>query len=327
MSESSVVPVRVSRTEEFQAIVSLVTDALRSEHSKRAYAHAIKEFVGWMRADDSLLFSKGIVQAYVTRLQRQGLAPSSVNLRLSAIRKLAREGADNGLVAQDIAAAIERIHGVRVAGVRFGNWLSKRQAERLLALPDKNSNKGKRDRVILGLMIGCGLRREELAGLEFERIQEREGRWVILDLSGKGNRIRTIPVPPWADPLLKAWSQVLEVQPDEWSDESTSWTWSRQNRSRRRESTRSSGPTENNLGFGLRRMICDGRAKLAHRGRSPVEQIKFSLGHASVRTTETYLGLQQDLVDAPADHLGLDLPAEPPSPASAIAEPTVSVSS
>ena len=48
-------------------------------------------------------------------------------------------------------------------------------------------------------------------------------------------------------------------------------------------------------------------AKLAHRGRAPLEQIQLSLGHASVQTTERYLGLEQDLVDAPCDHLGLRL--------------------
>ena len=122
--------------EQFQPIISLVTDAVRSEHSKRAYSHALVDFLAWMRADQCVLLSKRIVEAYVTSLQRHGLAPASINVRLSAIRKLAREGADNGVFAQDTAAAIERVKGVRVAGVRFGNWLSKRQAERLLALPD-----------------------------------------------------------------------------------------------------------------------------------------------------------------------------------------------
>ena len=46
-------------------------------------------------------------------------------------------------------------------------------------------------------------------------------------------------------------------------------------------------------------------AKLAHQGRAPLEQIQISLGHASIQTTERYLGLRQNLHDAPCDRLGL----------------------
>jgi integrase len=46
-------------------------------------------------------------------------------------------------------------------------------------------------------------------------------------------------------------------------------------------------------------------AKLAHKGKAALEQIQLSLGHASVTTTERYLGVRQDLTDAPCDHLGL----------------------
>ena len=46
-------------------------------------------------------------------------------------------------------------------------------------------------------------------------------------------------------------------------------------------------------------------AKLAHKGGAGLDQIQLSLGHASIRTTEKYLGVEQDLVDAPCDRLGL----------------------
>ena len=94
--------------------------------------------------------------------------------------------ADNGLLDPGTASAIERTKGVKQEGVRAGNCLLKEQANELLNVPDPSTLKGKRDRAILALLISCGLRRAELVGLEVE------GRWVIPDLVGKGNRLRTV---------------------------------------------------------------------------------------------------------------------------------------
>jgi hypothetical protein len=63
--------------------------------------------------------------------------------------------------------------------------------------PDPETLGGPRDRAILALLIGCGLRRAEILILEVDQIQQRAGRWVIPDLVGKGKRRRTVPVPSW----------------------------------------------------------------------------------------------------------------------------------
>src|SRR5215217_3942775 len=73
------------------------------------------------------------------------------------------------------------VPGARSEGPRAGNWLTRDEASQLLSLPDPETLKGKRDRAILGLLVGCGLRREELVRLTVEDIQQREGRWVIVD--------------------------------------------------------------------------------------------------------------------------------------------------
>ena len=172
---------------DFGPLIALVLDSLSSEHSRRAYRHALGEFFRWYQAEapGGGGFTKATVQRYRTDLEGRELAPSSINLRLAAIKKLASEAADNSLLAPETAAAIGRVRGAKRLGVRVGNWLSKPQALELLGAPDRSTLKGKRDRVLLCLLVGCGLRRGELARLDLSDIEQREGRWVILDLLGK----------------------------------------------------------------------------------------------------------------------------------------------
>ena len=87
--------------------------------------------------------------------------PISINVRITAVRKLAVEAADNGLLAPELAAGIARVKGVRSQGVRVGNWLSLRQAQTLLNAPDVRTKKGLRDRAMFAMLLGCGLRRSE----------------------------------------------------------------------------------------------------------------------------------------------------------------------
>ena len=134
------------------------------------------------------------VQQYRSVLESAGLAPPSVNLRLSAVRKLAAEAAENGLLDGSVAQGIVSLKGVRQSGARAGNWLSREQARDLLAQPEIETTEGKRDRAILAVLLGCALRRSELAALDCGHIQQRDGRWVFVDLVGKGKRIRTVPI-------------------------------------------------------------------------------------------------------------------------------------
>jgi integrase len=290
-------------------IVSLVVNSVGSAHSRRAYAAAILDFVAWARAKQWSVLNKALVQEYRTELEESGRAPASINVRLSAIRKFAAEAADNGLLDPEIAAGIGRVKGVRRAGVRTGNWLSQEQAQNLLSAPDDRTRRGKRDRVALALLIGCGLRRDELAHLSFERLQQRDGRWVIADLIGKGERVRTVAVPAWAKVLMDDWSAVV--------GEAAGPVLRRIDRhdkvSSRPISAQAVFKIVKNYGLrvGLRFAPHDLRrtyAKLAHRGGAGLDQIQISLGHSSLLTTEKYLGIRQNLTEAPCDRLGLHLP-------------------
>jgi site-specific recombinase XerD len=125
--------------------------------------------VAWLRTKPRQPFSKALVGQYRAHLLKLELSPSTLNVRLSPLRKLAREMAENGLLDPDIASAIERTKGVKQEGVRAGNWLLKEQANELLNAPDPSTLKGKRERPILALLISCGLRRAEVVGLEVTR--------------------------------------------------------------------------------------------------------------------------------------------------------------
>ena len=149
----------------------------------------------------------GLSQVDAQRLLDAGLAPSTINQKLSAIRALASEAADNGLLDPQLAAGVARVKGVPSAGTRTGNWLSQADAQRLLDAPDPSTRKGVRDRAILATLLGCGLRRSEIAALSLAHVQQRDGRWVIVDLVGKHHRVRSVPMPNWTRVAIDAWTE------------------------------------------------------------------------------------------------------------------------
>jgi site-specific recombinase XerD len=291
-----------------ERIKALVLDSVSSENSKQAYGFALDYFLRWSRRehpDDG--FTRATVQRYRSELEEQGLAPSTINLRLAAIRKLAVEAEANGLIAHEAAAGIAHVKGVGHAGVRIGTWLTPRQAEQLLAAPNSEKPKGRRDRAILAVLVGCGLRRDEATDLTIEHIQQREGRWMLVDLIGKGKRIRSVPMPSWTKVAIDVWTTGAGI--------TTGPVFRSVSRGGRIVSEQMPPQNIRDLvkGYGkkigvpnlnphdLRRTF----AKLAHKGRAALEQIQLSLGHSSIVTTERYLGVTQDLTDAPCDHLGL----------------------
>jgi hypothetical protein len=122
-----------SRERGWERLTAMVLDGVISPHSRRAYATALEEFFTWWDGEGRPSFVKATVHAFRAKLEVDGLAPATINTRLSAVRKLAAEAADNGLIDPAIAAGIGRVRGVKRLGVRMGNWLTVEQARRLLA--------------------------------------------------------------------------------------------------------------------------------------------------------------------------------------------------
>ena len=311
MEEMETLPSLPAAAPEFsERLKSLVLDTVTSPESKRAYSRAVDGFLGWFKSEKpSSGFSKATVQAYRASLIESGLSPASINIRMTAIRRLAEEAADNGLLVPEVASAISRVKGLRRQGVRTGNWLTVAQAEQFVNSPDTSTLKGKRDRALLAVLLGCGLRREETACLTLEHIQQREGRWVIVDLVGKGLRVRSVPVPSFAKAAVDVWTQAAGLKsgrvfrPVNKGGNIAGETMTAQSIFETVKSYAAGIGMATLAPHDLRRSF----AKLAHKGKAALEQIQLSLGHASIQTTERYLGTKQDLADAPCDHLGLKL--------------------
>lgn len=288
-------------TEAQARLRQMVLDTVRSPHTRRNYGKAL---------DDLFRFSAGRPWSRALLMEwkagMEGLAPSTVNVRLAAMRKLVEEARRNGILGREEAASLADVPNVRQQGTRLGNWLTREQAKELLSVPDRSTLKGKRDYVVLALLVGCALRRRELANLDIDEIQIREGRWVIADLRGKGGRVRTVAVPLWVKYGINAWLSAAAIEEGrllrrirkggEVGEELSDWAvWSIVQQSAKAIGIERFGAHD------LRRTC----AKLCRKAGGDLEQIKFLLGHTSIQTTERYLGSEQEIAVAVNDAIGL----------------------
>jgi site-specific recombinase XerD len=296
-----------NRAADWRRLKALVLDSVSSPITKRVYNLGLDEFFVWYELEPRPGFTKATVSAWRVALEARGLGSVSINVRITAVRKLAVEAADNGLLAQELAAGITRVKGAKSKGVRVGNWLSVQQAQKLLNAPDVSTKKGLRDRAMLAVLLGCGLRRSEVAALTMKHIQQRDNRWCIVDLVGKHGRVRTIPVPTWVKVAVDAWTAAAGLteghvlRPVGRGDRvlgermTEKVVWQLLQPYARAAGVPGIAPHD------LRRSC----AKMCRAAGGELEQIQLLLGHASVQTTERYLGTKQDLIHAPNDGIKL----------------------
>jgi site-specific recombinase XerD len=284
-----------------------VLDSVSSPITKRVYNLGLDEFFEWFGQEPRSGFTKATVSAWRVALEARGLGAVSINVRITAVRKLAVEAADNGLLAPELAAGITRVKGAKSVGVRVGNWLSIQQAQKLLNAPDVSTKKGLRDRAMLAILLGCGLRRSEVAALTLKHIKQRDNRWCIVDLVGKHGRVRTIPMPTWVKVAIDAWTATAGL-----SEGHVLRPLSRRDQVLGERITEEvvwqllqpyavAAGVPGIAPHDLRRSC----AKMCRIAGGELEQIQLLLGHASVQTTERYLGTKQDLVHAPNDGIKL----------------------
>ena len=128
--------IAVEKIAQWEKLKTLVLDSVSSPITKRVYNMALNEFMAWFQQAPRPGFTKATVSAWRVSLEERRLGSSSIIIRMSAIRKLAAEAADNGLLAPELAQGISRVKSAKSTGIRVGNWLSQRQAQALLSAPD-----------------------------------------------------------------------------------------------------------------------------------------------------------------------------------------------
>jgi integrase len=295
-------PAPVNAGPDYAQVRALVLDAVSSPLTRTMYAHALDEFFAWRQEHGAPAFTRATVFAHRAFLEGAGYAASSINQRLAAIRKLAKEAAANGIMPDAQAAGVVAVPNVPIRGQKTGNWLTKGETQGMLDAPATDTLKGLRDRAALALLVGCGLRRSEVVGLAVADLQQREGRWVVADLKGKGGRIRTVPVPAGVKARVDAWLAAAGITGG----------------ALLRSVDRHGNVGESLSGSAILDLVAEYShvrphdlrrtcAKLCRKAGGELEQVQFLLGHASIQTTERYLGSEQDLEHACNDKLGLRL--------------------
>jgi integrase len=301
-------PKRVLALPDLEHAKTAVLNSLTSASGQRTYDHAIREFVAWYCSEPRLAFNRTVVLRYRIHLEQRKYAPATINLRLAAVRRIAYEAADAGLISPELAAGIRRVKGVRRIGMRLGNWLTPGQSRRLLESATALTARELRDHAMVAMLIGCGLRRNELLALSLESIQQREEHWVIADLVGKGGHVRTVPIPDWVKSTVDAWMAAAGITHGRvfrainkagrvWGDGmSPKVLWDVVRAAAARAAIHKLAPHD------LRRTC----ARLCHLAGGELDQIQFLLGHVSIQTTERYLGCKQKLRIAVNDRLGIE---------------------
>jgi site-specific recombinase XerD len=290
---------------------SAVLNSLSSPHSRRNYKFAMEQFITWYCSEPRLALNRMVVLRFRLYLESLGLAAGTINQRLAAVRRLAYEAADSGLLSPELAAGIRRVMGVKQLGSRLGNWLSCDQAKLLLEEANGEDLRSIRDLAMMAILLGCGLRRAELSAQKVEDMEVRQRDWAIVDLVGKGSHVRTVPMPNWVKEAVDRWLIAAKIEAGRVfravSRHGTPW---------------GKGISENVIWYVVRRCAERSRiehlaphdlrrtcAKLCHAAGGEIEQIQFLLGHASVLTAERYLGCKQNLEEPVNDRFGRLFPA------------------
>ena len=285
----------------FEAQGSQVLASLKNVRTRMMYKRAMEQFLQWWRRkDDGLPLERSLVEAYIGALSGSGYSEATANQRLSAIKKVVSFAADTGTISLAMARDIVRMSGFSKESHDSGRFLTAIEAEAFINAPNASCSKGLRDRALLGLLLGCALRSGEVVKIQVDDIQKRGSHWVLANIVGTRGDARTVLIPDWAKKALDAWMKLSQIR--------VGAVFRAIDRSGhisdRPLSSHSILPLVAEYGKSIKiqvkprdlRRTC---AQLCRNGGGELEQIQLLLDHASIQTTERFLGRKQTVLSAP----------------------------
>lgn len=293
-------------------LIRLAVSAMRAKRSKQAYTLYLTKLLSDISSISE--FNRAFVMDYIEKRQQAGASAATCNLIRFAAKRLAVELRFAGIINSEQSTGIVDIRATPKRPVRSGRWLTIAQVDQLMNSPDTKTRKGLRDRALLGLLLGCGLRRDELANLRWRHLQTRDERDVLTDFRGKGDKVRIVVIPRAVLRNLVEWkASLIRMSPEVNADTFMFPPFSRGDWVRDLEK-----PMSNEAVFYTIRQYAQAigvvisphdlrrtYAQLARKAGADLDQIKYSLGHADIGTTERYIGHIQDFRQgrAPCDLL------------------------
>lgn len=289
----------------FEAQCNEVLASLANPRTRMMYKTGMEQFQEWWRHNDGdLPLDRSLVESYIAFLTDSGYSEATANQRLSAIKKAVSYAADAGTMHLAIARDIIRISGLSRKTHEGGRFLNTRQAEALINAPYASDTKGARDRALLALLLGCALRGGEAVKIRSDDIQRQGNAWVLTNVVGTRGNARTVLIPDWAKKALDSWIEIGQIR--------SGAVFRAVDRSGkiadRPISPHSILPLVSEYGklVGIDVKPSDLRrtcAQLCRNGGGELEQIQLLLDHASIETTERFLGRKPTALSAPNGRL------------------------
>jgi len=283
----------------FRDLADTVLSGPMEQASRENVRVKVEAFLGWWDANGRHPFTPELVLWYMGDLKNNGKSATYIGHCLSAVRKLARAAAMRRWIDSIALDGILSLKGPKIHATRIGQWLTEDEMLAAMAMPDRSTLMGRRDYVALGLMLYAGLRCTEAATVEVSHIQIRDGRPALVNLMGKGSKLRSIPIPEFLYHAMREWLTVAGVDsgPVLRSLKLGRVSPSRMDRLSAYNIVKKYLPKY--TPHDMRRTF----GRVARANGAELDQIQQSYGHAHMHTTQHYLGGTLNFVNAPCDAL------------------------
>lgn len=263
-------------------ITQHMMNLLLSPLTKASYRSAVEAFLSWVYTTRPGSPVEAVA-SYRNHMLDLGLAPATCNRILSAVRRWFDAAAHLGVLTDAELASIKNVENVKQQGKKVGTWLSAEEAQTILRSLPTTTLENLRDRAVMAVFLGVGLRIDEVTHLKWENIDQLDGVWVFRNIQRKHHRIQTIRIPEWVVDVLNQYGDALPVK-----DEFVFVSCSKAN---------SGCSLTNRAVYNIVKRYTDVAphqlrktwSALAYKGGASIREIQQQLGHQSAKTTEIYL--------------------------------------